>query len=605
MNGIKKRFCKITVACIVLLFPFTPLVAVKAPSFIVVLDAGHGGKDPGAVNGKSYEKDINLGVVLALGEMIEKNHSDVSVVYTRNKDVYLTLQERADIANKAHADLFISIHTNANNNKEAFGTETYTLGLTKSQSNLDVAMRENSVILLEDDYKVKYAGFDPNSPDSYIMFECIQDRFLDKSIEFASEVQKNFTTVGRKDRGVRQAGFWVLHKTAMPSVLVEVGYLSNDQEKKFLISTDGQKKMAEAIYGSFDRFKKEYDLKSGNQLYNSPSKPAQEVAEKSNKSRAKPETQALPEMTKPTQENSVASNKLTKEEEASTQQFLDKMKTEAKVEEAKPSNEKTQVTKTAEPKVEPIIELPTTVSIPKEFATPAKTAVALPITNVNEVSTQPVSKAVITTASDTLDTKSQAESFVFKLQLFAVSKEKPKNDISFKGLQLDYYQEAALFIYTYGNTTEYTEIVQLKKDIASKFPDAKIIAFMPKELAAQEKSSVVLPKTKDSEVSTQPVSKAVVPNTSAPAVTKSQAESFVFKLQLFAVSKEKPKNDTSFKGLQLDYYQEAALFKYTYGNTTEYTEIVQLKKSIASKFPDAIIIAFKNGRKVPLSEALK
>ncbi len=202
-------------------------------SFVVVLDAGHGGHDPGAVGAHIQEKQINLGVVLRLGELIEKNFDDVKVVYTRNSDEYITLQGRADIANNAHANLFISVHTNANNNKAAYGSETYTLGLTKSKSNLDVAMRENSVILLEDDYKVKYEGFNPKSVDSYIMFECIQDKFLDKSVQIAQDIQKNFSGLGRKDRGVRQAGFWVLHKTAMPSVLIEVGYLSNPEEEAF------------------------------------------------------------------------------------------------------------------------------------------------------------------------------------------------------------------------------------------------------------------------------------------------------------------------------------------------------------------------------------
>lgn len=232
--------------------------------FTVVLDAGHGGHDPGAIGSFSKEKDINLGVVLSLGEMIEKSFDNVKVVYTRKTDKYLTLQERADIVNNNHANLFICIHTNSAKSSSAYGAETFTLGLAKTQANLDVAMRENSVILLEDDYKSKYKGFDPNSVDSYIMFEFMQDSYIDKSIEFSSSVQKQFVNHCRRfDRGVRQAGFWVLHRSACPSVLVELGFISNAAEERYLSSSVGQKEMSSAIFNSFVDFKRNHDKKSG------------------------------------------------------------------------------------------------------------------------------------------------------------------------------------------------------------------------------------------------------------------------------------------------------------------------------------------------------
>jgi N-acetylmuramoyl-L-alanine amidase len=232
--------------------------------FTVVIDAGHGGHDPGAMGRKGREKDINLSVSLLLGQLISRNFDDVKVVYTRKTDRYLTLQERADIVNTNHADLFISIHTNASNNKSAFGTETFTLGLAKTKANLDVAMRENSVILLEDDYKTKYKGFDPSSVESYIMFEFMQDKYIDKSIDFASKVQTQFVDYAkRSDRGVRQAGFWVLHRSACPSVLVELGFISNASEENYLISKSGQNELAVAIYNAFVSFKYEHDKKSG------------------------------------------------------------------------------------------------------------------------------------------------------------------------------------------------------------------------------------------------------------------------------------------------------------------------------------------------------
>jgi N-acetylmuramoyl-L-alanine amidase len=253
----------------VLLIWLLVILSLKAQDtkFTVVLDAGHGGHDPGAKGAISREKDINLAITLDLGSIIEQNFKDVKVIYTRKTDKYLTLQERADVVNDHHAELFICIHTNASPSPLAFGAETYTLGLAKTKGNLDVAMRENSVILLEEDYKTKYKGFDPNSVDSYIMFEFMQDKYIDKSIDFSSAIQKQFVSYShRSDRGVRQAGFWVLHRSACPSVLVEVGFISNSSEERFLTSETGQKEMATAIFNAFVDYKRMHDKKSGKQI---------------------------------------------------------------------------------------------------------------------------------------------------------------------------------------------------------------------------------------------------------------------------------------------------------------------------------------------------
>jgi N-acetylmuramoyl-L-alanine amidase len=241
--------------------------------FTLVLDAGHGGHDPGSMGKTTREKNVALAVVLALGDLVTKNFDDVKVVYTRKTDVYLTLQERADIANNNKADFFISVHTNAAESTSPYGAETYTLGLHKTQANLNVAKRENSVILLESDYQTKYKGFNPNSVESYIMFDVMQDKYLDRSIEFAAGVQKQFTSSGRYNRGVRQAGFWVLHATAAPSVLVELGFISNANEEQFLASKAGQTKMATSLYNAFAAYKHDHDKRSGK-----PSKPTKIIA---------------------------------------------------------------------------------------------------------------------------------------------------------------------------------------------------------------------------------------------------------------------------------------------------------------------------------------
>lgn len=267
-NGIfmsfRTKLYKVIQLYMLLFSLITTNIFAQNSKFTLVIDAGHGGHDPGAIGAISREKDINLNISLKLGELIENNFNDVKVVYTRKTDKYLTLQERADVVNNNHADLFICIHTNSAESSSAYGAETFTLGLAKTKANLDVAMRENSVILLEDDYKGKYKGFDPSSVDSYIMFEFMQDKYIDKSIDLASNVQKQFTSYARRsDRGVRQAGFWVLHRSACPSVLIEVGFISNPSEERFLASESGQKDMATAIYNAFVNFKKDFDKKSG------------------------------------------------------------------------------------------------------------------------------------------------------------------------------------------------------------------------------------------------------------------------------------------------------------------------------------------------------
>lgn len=261
MERINKYWIVLLAVLMGLLFPVS---TAEAKNFVVVIDAGHGGKDHGALGKRSNEKSINLAVALLLGEKIEDNCKDVDVVYTRKSDKFVSLQGRADIANKAKGDLFISIHTNSvalknRNRTKIQGASTYTLGLHRSDDNFDVAVRENSVIEFEDDYSVKYQGFDPNSTESYIMFEFSQSKHMDQSVSFASMIQKNFEDAGRLNKGVRQAGFLVLAKTSMPAVLVELDYICNPTQEKFLTSEKGQRTMADAIYEAFKSYKETND----------------------------------------------------------------------------------------------------------------------------------------------------------------------------------------------------------------------------------------------------------------------------------------------------------------------------------------------------------
>ncbi len=231
--------------------------------WVVVIDAGHGGKDPGAEGKRSKEKDITLSIALKTGKYIEELMEDVKVIYTRKEDEFIELYKRAEIANKAKADLFISIHCNGFRDIRIDGSETFVMGIHKDQGNLEVAMKENSVITLEEDYTTRYQGYDPNSSESFIIFSLMQNIYLEQSLNFANYIQDQFRNrVGRTDRGVKQAGLIVLWQTTMPSVLVETGFITNSQEERFLMSEQGQDYIASAIFRAFRDYKSSIDQKS-------------------------------------------------------------------------------------------------------------------------------------------------------------------------------------------------------------------------------------------------------------------------------------------------------------------------------------------------------
>jgi N-acetylmuramoyl-L-alanine amidase len=248
---------KQTIAIFALLSSFN-IVAQSNQKFKVVLDAGHGAHDFGATYHGYIEKNIALSVVLKVGKILESD-PNVQVLYTRKDDTFVDLVERANIANRANANFFVSIHCNANKNQEAYGTETYVMGLSKSKSSLEVAKKENAVITLEDNYKTKYAGYNPNSPESLISATLAQEENLDQSIELASKIENSFEEkLNRKVRGVKQAPFMVLHKAFMPRVLIEMGFVSNKEEGAYLNSEEGQQNIAKTIADAIFRMKVEH-----------------------------------------------------------------------------------------------------------------------------------------------------------------------------------------------------------------------------------------------------------------------------------------------------------------------------------------------------------
>lgn len=239
--------------------------------FVVVLDAGHGGHDPGNTGSGFKEKEIALKIVLMIGKSLEK-HKDVKVIYTRKTDVFVTLRDRAKVANDAHADLFVSVHCNSHHSS-AHGTETFVLGLHENERNFEIAKKENAVIFLEEDYEVHYDGFDPNAPESFIGLALMQEEYLDQSTQVARLVQDNFGKIlKRVDRGVKQAGFWVLHNTYMPSILVETGFLTYKPEGTYLNSIKGQNEMSASIYKGIIDYKAILDRNVGQNVYKDFSK---------------------------------------------------------------------------------------------------------------------------------------------------------------------------------------------------------------------------------------------------------------------------------------------------------------------------------------------
>ena len=349
-----------------LFFILTTVTSLSAKDFTVVIDAGHGGKDPGAIsaNKKIYEKNITLNVALMVGESIQANHPEVKVLYTRKTDKFVGLNDRASMANKANADLFISIHTNAATNRTARGAETFTLGIeeARTERNLEIAKRENGVIFLEDNHERTYANFNPNSPESYIIFEYMQSEFVKESIHIAQYVQENLTAdAGRIDRGVRQAGFLVLNATSMPSILVELGYISNAEESKYLASATGQKKMSHCISQAFDKYYADLKKMNAGNIH------------AGNTPRTKPS----------------------------------------------PKGEEVQ------------------------------------------------------------ESRANEEDPVFKIQFMTTSQQLKQGDKAFKGLNpVEFYQDKDMYKYTYGHTTDYNEIVRLKRKVNEKFKDAFIVAFI-------------------------------------------------------------------------------------------------------------------------------
>ena len=419
----------------------------------VVIDAGHGGDKPGAVGRKTQEKTLTLQMALKLGKLIEDNYPDVTIIFTRTTDIDITLADRARLANKAKADLFISIHCNSWTNSTPTGVETYVMGLSQSKANMEVAKKENADILLEKGYKDNsdYQGFDPNSPESYVMFAMYQNAYLDKSLDFAGFIQDQYkSAIKTINRGVKQAEIFVLYKTAMPAVLTEVGFISNPEEEQYMMSDQGQAAIVSSIFKAFVTYKSKVEgVKPPKDL---------KIDLKGYQSKAKKEINPPVKPTEP----------------------------EPKAEEKKPVEPKAPEAPTSDqPSAFVPSTAPTNVEPPLPMEEPKAPNVAEQVVSSDEAD-QP--------SATTPPPSDQSQEVIFKVQFMTSGKALKEKSREFKGItEYDYYVQNGTYCYTTGQFKTAREAAQYQKEIRAKgFGDAFVVAFMDGQRISLQKAKEIL-----------------------------------------------------------------------------------------------------------------
>lgn len=567
---------------IVLFVAFLPTVAwsnAEKRNFTLVIDAGHGGHDAGAVGAYSKEKDINLRVALAFGKLVEENCHNVKVVYTRKTDVFIPLQRRADIANNNKADLFISVHTNAlPAGRLAYGSETYTLGMARANANLAVAKRENAVITLENDYKTTYQGFDPNKAESYVIFEFMQDKYMKQSVDLASCIQKQYVSTGRPNKGVHQAGFLVLRNTSMPSVLTELGFITTPAEETYLNSQQGVMELSRSIYNGFLAYLRMHEKGVHDIPENLPTrmtadlpkpKVSEPLAEPSNFNNS--EAAVVPVATVPT-----------------TRIIETPNDNDVALISRRSNNANHSTTKQATPKAEPKREVEAKVKAP---------------TNHAKEKSKP--------QENTTKAKEAAQS---------------KNTLT-KGKETPKSKDVASTSKAQGNTTRAKEASNTKKEQANSSKPTS------KESTPNRKSKDA-PKEIKSKATTTNKSKNKVENNSKTSLSKtsqknettlakgktqqrtndkthetkkasktSAKQKVNYRIQVGAGKTEISTTDAQFKGLSISRVKEGTLYKYYYGSYTSYADAQKALRTVKTKLSSAYVVATVNGKSVSVAEA--
>lgn len=567
---------------IVLFVAFLPTMAwsnAEKRNFTLVIDAGHGGHDAGAVGAYSKEKDINLRVALAFGKLVEENCHNVKVVYTRKTDVFIPLQRRADIANNNKADLFISVHTNAlPAGRLAYGSETYTLGMARANANLAVAKRENAVITLENDYKTTYQGFDPNKAESYVIFEFMQDKYMKQSVDLASCIQKQYVSTGRPNKGVHQAGFLVLRNTSMPSVLTELGFITTPAEETYLNSQQGVMELSRSIYNGFLAYLRMHEKGVHDIPENLPTrmtadlpkpKVSEPLAEPSNFNNS--EAAVVPVATVPT-------TRIVETPNDNDVALISR----------RSNNAKHSTAKHATPKAEPKREVEAKVKAP---------------TNHAKEKSKP--------QENTTKTKEAAQS---------------KNTLT-KGKETPKSKDVSSTSKAQGNTTRTKEASNTKKEQANSSKPTS------KESTPNSKSKDA-PKEIKSKATTTNKSKNKVENNSKTSLSKtskknettlakgktqqrtndktnetkkasktSTKQKVNYRIQVGAGKTEISTTDAQFKGLSISRVKEGTLYKYYYGSYTSYADAQKALRTVKTKLSSAYVVATVNGKSVSVAEA--
>lgn len=514
-------------------------------SFTLVIDAGHGGHDSGAKGAMSYEKNINLKVALAFGKYVERNCPDVKVVYTRKTDVFVPLYERAEIANRNKANLFVSVHTNAlPKGRISRGFETYTLGDGRShgtKTNLDVAKRENSVIFMEKDYKQHYVGYDPNSPESNIMFEFVQDHNMQQSVAFAKLLQQNVCSLaGRVNKGVHQDNFAVLRLTSMPACLIELGFITTPDEEQALNNPTVVDKIARGIYNAFADYK--------NRQAGGLTVPFKAEADK------------LPAEDLPKQAA----------EDQPTEQRLEQPREQA-LEQPKELKEKEQEQPKVQARQQPKVQARQQAKQParKQSKAPAND---LPVTHDG---------IIVFDEGPTrrMETPAEAAAVVKEFAPDA----KPDKNVEAKA-------------------ESKPEAKAESKPVAKAESKPEVKAESKPEAKAESKPEVKAESKPEVKTVKKPESK---PEAKADNATMDSSLP-VFKIQIMVCHNKLKEGDRQLKGLKgCDYYQENGDWKCTYGASNNYNEIARMRKQILDLFPSCFIIAFKNGEKMNVNQAIK
>lgn len=543
-HQLKLEMRKTLIFIILLAFVMVANVA-HAQKFVLVIDAGHGGKDPGALGKITNEKSINLQVALAFGKYVENNCKDVKVVYTRTTDVFVPLIERANIANKNKADLFISIHTNAlDGGKISRGFETYTLGMHRASDNLNVAKRENSVILIEKNYKQSYAGFDPKSSESYIMFELMQDKNMSNSVELAKFIQHEVcSTSGRVNKGVHQAGFLVLRETSMPSCLIELGFITTPDEEEYLNSKEGQDKIAKGIYNAFVKYKKKY---------------GQHKLSQSDEEKTESDDNLMAEAEK-TEVDASAKENLLSEENTLLAEYVEYAPQRA-VRQNFFSETK------AEETISPTVSAPEVSNQKQQEASPPQ--IAPPKANDTNLESNNEGQQPPPTPTEP--------------QSVSAPKEQ-KGDVAANLMtgNSDYRQPTA-------QQPKPAQDNTLKNNEETPAAQNSVIKSQPERHDAGKNTK-----------------KAENANDIADA-DKDKPSKTIFKVQIAATSVDKPKDEAFFTGIDnVGSFTENGMVKYTVGECDDFAKVQEIRNSLSEKFPGAFIIAFKNGEKISVQEAMK